>query len=151
MDCLYGKTRLTLEIDDLVHAKEEIWVVGKACFAGDRQRTPAWNEDRSEELTDGRWDILLVGIGLQKAGCEEAARGLEYVRQHCHRMRNREFRTQGLRFGSGVIEAGCKLPRQFSVGLTNVQDFGAVSGGDARDTSGGVLASVSQARIRRCR
>ncbi|MDE0102683.1 MAG: serine/threonine-protein kinase [Bryobacterales bacterium] len=44
-----------------------------------------------------------------------------------------------------------KLPRQFSVGLTSVQDFGSVSRGDARDSSGGLLASVSQARIRRRR
>ncbi|MDE0103393.1 MAG: hypothetical protein OXN89_13535 [Bryobacterales bacterium] len=35
-----------IEIVDLFHAKQEIWNVAKACFAGDRQRIRHWAEAR---------------------------------------------------------------------------------------------------------
>ena len=82
--------------------------MAKACFAGDRQRTRAWAEARCEDLTEGRWDILLEAMGLQAAGFEEATRGLEYFKEHRQRMRYPKFREKGLCVGSGVVEAGCK-------------------------------------------
>jgi Uncharacterised protein family (UPF0236) len=101
-----------IQIVDLYHARQHLWELAKALFAGDEIKQKRWIKPRQSQLDGGQIDRLVKSL----RSCERAHPHLadkirieaEYFQRNAARMKYPEFRLQKLFVGSGVIEAGCK-------------------------------------------
>jgi hypothetical protein len=101
-----------VQILDVYHARERVWEVGKAAYAGDHDKAADWAAKCCRQMGSGQLQQVIASMRhLNPAGKEaqEAVRkGIGYLTENASRMRYREFRRQGHFIGSGVVEAGCK-------------------------------------------
>lgn len=101
-----------LQIVDIWHAREHIWDVARNLFSNDDKQRKRWAKKLIKKLNTGQVDTivnLLRQFPTRKPELRELLRAeAGYFERNKHRMRYRMFRKQGLFFGSGVIEAGCK-------------------------------------------
>jgi hypothetical protein len=101
-----------IQIVDLYHAREHIWVLaGKLFSANDRQRK-RWATGLQKQLDAGKIESLVRRLRSFPATCTDAAELLrveaDYFERNRERMRYPNFRRQNLFVGSGVIEAACR-------------------------------------------
>ena len=81
-------------------------------FPSDEKQRKSWAKQLIRKLNRGRVEAVVAELrafptrkpGLRKTLRTEA----DYLERNRERMRYPRFRKQGLFFGSGVIEAGCK-------------------------------------------
>jgi hypothetical protein len=101
-----------IQIIDLYHAREHYWNVAKVTFGGDRGKIGFWVDKRRKELDRGEVEQIIEAIRQLSPSTEEAEALLEreigYFDKNKERMRYKDFRSQGLFVGSGVVEAGCR-------------------------------------------
>ncbi|MFZ0960611.1 MAG: hypothetical protein WAO35_06865 [Terriglobia bacterium] len=83
--------------------------LAKTLYAPSHPRAPAWAQWRQQELDTGRFCALLAAVRRHASTCEDARRTLRYFQTNRHRRRYPEFRAQGLRTSTGVVEAGCRV------------------------------------------
>jgi uncharacterized protein UPF0236 len=100
------------QIVDFYHACEHLWSLGRALFPNDEKKVERWVGARRAELKKGDTASLLKAFDRVKTRGEKAKEAMrkerEYFRKYRTRMQYHKFKAEGLFFGSGVIEAGCK-------------------------------------------
>jgi len=100
------------QIVDIWHAREHLWDVAAKLFASDEKQRKCWAKKLIQKLNRGRVEGMVTelrGFPTRKPELRDAVRHeADYFERNRERMRYPKFRKQGLFFGSGVIEAGCK-------------------------------------------
>lgn len=101
-----------IQIVDLWHAQEHIWDVAAKLFPSDDSQRRSWAKKLIKKLKQGRVEVIieqLRAFPTRKPELRDILRTeADYFERNRDRMRYPKFRKQGLFFGSGVIEAGCK-------------------------------------------
>jgi hypothetical protein len=101
-----------IQIVDLYHAREHLWVLAGKLFATDHRRRKRWAMSLQKTLDAGRVKTLVRRLRAFPASSSDVAELLrveaDYFERNRERMRYPEFRRQKLFVGSGVIEAGCR-------------------------------------------
>lgn len=101
-----------VEIVDLYHAREHLSELAKVIYGPGSKAARQWADARIAELDVGDVEAILAAMARLRSGNDavkdEIRRAAGYFQTNAGRMRYREFRSQGLFVGSGVIEAGCK-------------------------------------------
>jgi Uncharacterised protein family (UPF0236) len=101
-----------VEIVDLYHAREHLSELAKVIYGPGSKAARQWADARIAELDVGDVEAVLAAMARLRPGNhaikDEVRRASGYFQTNADRMRYREFRSQGLFVGSGVIEAGCK-------------------------------------------
>lgn len=104
-----------VQIVDEYHAREHVWEVARAAFAGEPAICDAWAKVVVEKLAEGRIEEVIAAIErlppLPPApGKSRSTPDIEadYFRMNQERMRYPSFRAQGMHVGSGIAEAACK-------------------------------------------
>jgi hypothetical protein len=101
-----------IQIVDIWHAREHLWDLAAKLFPSDEQQRKRWAKKLIQKLNRGRIENMVAELRrfpTRQAELRDAL-GVEadYFERNRHRMRYPKFRKQGLFYGSGVIEAGCK-------------------------------------------
>ena len=100
------------EIVDLYHAREHLSELAKVVYGPGSTMAAQWKDARIAELDIGNVAAVTAAMALLRPRDDtvkdEVRRAVGYFQTNAERMRYREFRSQGLFVGSGVIEAGCK-------------------------------------------
>lgn len=101
-----------IQIVDLYHAREHLWVLSAKLFPTDERSRKRWATDLEKKLDAGKIELLVKRLRSWHAASVEAADLLrieaDYFERNAERMRYPEFRRQKLFVGSGVIEAACR-------------------------------------------
>ena len=101
-----------VQIVDLYHAREHLWVLAGRLIGADERRRKRWAAGLEKKLDAGKIELLVKHIRAFPALSPEAEQLLrmeaDYFQRNRERMRYPEFRQQKLFVGSGVIEAGCR-------------------------------------------
>ncbi len=101
-----------IEIVDLYHAREHLCDLAAKLFPNQEKRRRGWARRMQNKLDRGRVKPLVAALRGFETGSAELKHQLaleaDYFERNAERMRYREFRSQGLFVGSGVIEAGCR-------------------------------------------
>ena len=101
-----------IQIVDLYHARQHLWVLSAKLFPGDERGRQRWAARLLDKLDQGKIEALAKALRQFPPPDDELARLLSnevgYFQRNAARMRYPSFREQGLFVGSGVVEAGCK-------------------------------------------
>jgi hypothetical protein len=101
-----------IQIVDLYHAREHLWVLAGKLFATNDRRRKRWATGLQKQLDAGKIESLVRRLRTFPASYADAAELLrveaDYFERNQERMRYPNFRHQKLFVGSGVIEAACK-------------------------------------------
>ncbi len=101
-----------IQIVDLSHAREHIWVLAGKLFATDDRQRKRWATGLQKKLDAGKVESLVKQLRSFSAPSPDTAELLrveaEYFERNRERMRYPAFRRQKLFVGSGVIEAACR-------------------------------------------
>lgn len=101
-----------IQIVDIWHAREHLWDVAGKLFPSDAKQRKRWAKKLIQQLNRGRVENVVATLRsfpTRKAELRDALRlEADYFERNRNRMRYPQFRKQGLFFGSGVIEAGCR-------------------------------------------
>ena len=101
-----------IQIVDIWHAREHLWNMATKLFPGDDQQRKCWAKKLIRKLNRGGVDAVVTELRAFPARKPELRKILlveaDYFERNRQRMRYPKFRKQGLFYGSGVIEAGCK-------------------------------------------
>jgi hypothetical protein len=101
-----------IQIVDLYHARQHLWVLARLLHPGDDVRQKQWILRHQPQLDDGNIEELVRFLRSLDASTPKLAEKIrveaDYFENNAARMRYPEFRRQHLFVGSGVIEAGCK-------------------------------------------
>ena len=102
-----------IEIVDLYHARQHLWVVARQLYPQEDVAQKAWMKVHQKRLLDKGKIEKLVSVlrSITTANpqlAEKIRTEADYFERNAERMRYPRFRAQHLFVGSGVIEAGCK-------------------------------------------
>jgi len=101
-----------VQIVDLYHAREHLWVLAGKLFPTDERRKKRWAGQLQNKLDQGKIESLVQQLRAFPAANSEAAELLhteaDYFERNRRRMRYPSFRSRNLFVGSGVIEAACR-------------------------------------------
>lgn len=101
-----------IQIVDIWHAREHLWDVAAKLFPSDEKPRKSWAKKLIQKLNRGRVETVVAelrGFPTHKPELRDTLRiEADYFERNRQRMRYPRYRKQGLFFGSGVIEAGCK-------------------------------------------
>jgi hypothetical protein len=101
-----------IQIVDIWHAREHIWGLAGKLFSSDDKQRKNWAKKLIKKLNAGKVEIVMEQLRTfptRKPALREILRTeAGYFERNKERMRYPKFRKQGLFYGSGVIEAGCK-------------------------------------------
>ena len=101
-----------VQIVDLYHAREHLWVLAGKLFPTDERRKKRWATQLQNKLDKGKIESLVKQLRTFPAANPEAAELLQseadYFERNRQRMRYPSFRSRNLFVGSGVIEAACR-------------------------------------------
>ena len=101
-----------IQIVDLYHAREHLWVLAGKLFPTDERRKRRWVSQQQNKLDQGKIESLVQRLRSFPSGNPEAAQLLhaeaDYFERNRERMRYPSFRSRNLFVGSGVIEAACR-------------------------------------------
>lgn len=101
-----------IQIVDIWHARQHLWDVAAKLFPADDLERKRWAKKWTRKLNAGKVEAVvtqLLEFPTRKTELREMLRTeAQYFQRNRQRMRYPKFRKQGLFFGSGVIEAGCK-------------------------------------------
>jgi len=101
-----------IQIVDLYHAREHLWVLAGKLFPTDERRKKRWVSQQQNKLDKGKIESLVQQLRAFPAANPEAAQLLhteaDYFERNRERMRYPSFRSRNLFVGSGVIEAACR-------------------------------------------
>jgi hypothetical protein len=101
-----------VQIVDLYHAREHLWVLAGKLFPTDERRKKRWATQLQNKLDKGKIEPLVKQLRTFPPANSEAAELLrseaDYFEHNRQRMRYPSFRSRNLFVGSGVIEAACR-------------------------------------------
>jgi len=101
-----------LQVVDIWHAREHLWDVAAKLFPSDDPQRRNWAKKLIKKLNRGRVQTVVIDLRAfptRKPALRDILRTeADYFERNQERMRYPKYRKQGLFFGSGVIEAGCK-------------------------------------------
>ena len=102
-----------IEIVDLYHARQHLWVVARQLYPQEDVAQKAWMKVHQKRLLDkGKLEKLVSVLRSITTANPQLAEKIrteaDYFERNAERMRYPRFRAQHLFVGSGVIEAGCK-------------------------------------------
>ena len=101
-----------IQIVDLYHAREHLWVLAGKLFSTDERRRKRWATGLQKKLDTGKIESLVRQLRSCPASSSDATELLrveaDYFERNRERMRYPAFLRQKLFVGSGVIEAGCR-------------------------------------------
>jgi hypothetical protein len=101
-----------IQIVDIWHARKHLWDMAAQLFPGDEKLRKSWAKKLIKKLNRGRVEALVTELRnfpTRKPDLRDILRiEADYFERNRERMRYPKFRKQGLFYGSGVIEAGCK-------------------------------------------
>lgn len=102
----------SVQIVDLYHAREHLWVLAGKLFPVDAAKRKRWGGRLQDQLDEGKIETIVRQLRSFPAANTETAEILrieaDYFERNAERMRYPAFRQQNLFVGSGVIEAACK-------------------------------------------
>lgn len=96
-----------IQIVDWYHAADRLKRIAQEAFSNLAERQ-AWLKDVTEDLWQGRGELVMEACRLLAKKSNLAKQSLAYYGDNLERMRYAQFRTAGYLIGSGVIESGCK-------------------------------------------
>jgi len=101
-----------VEILDIYHAYEHLWMVGNAVFGPGTPAAAAWAGPLQERLYEAGAPPVLTALAAlvpaDAAAAEEIRLALGYFATHAARMDYPRFVARQLPIGSGAIESACK-------------------------------------------
>ena len=97
-----------IQLVDRWPAKEQLWELAKVLCAHDKALVEPWADARCADLEQGRIDGLRATLRAHADTCQQAGKCANYIEKNRSRMRDPEYRAQGLCVGSGVVESGCR-------------------------------------------
>ena len=101
-----------IQIVDLYHAREHVWVLAAKLFPADDRKRRRWGKRLQDKLDSGKIECLVAALRAHVSPDAKLTEALQieadYFERNAARMRYPAFRKQNLFVGSGVIEAGCK-------------------------------------------
>lgn len=104
-----------VQIVDEYHAREHVWNVARAAFAGEPSQREVWAKAIVVKLMEGQIEEVILAIERLPPMAPEPGKSrsipeieAEYFRTNTQRMRYPSFRAQGMHLGSGIAEAACK-------------------------------------------
>jgi hypothetical protein len=101
-----------IQIVDIRHAREHLWNVAAKLFPADEKLRKSWAKKLIKKLNRGRIEAVVTELRrfpTRKTEWRDILRiEADYFERNRERMRYPKYRKQGLFYGSGVIEAGCK-------------------------------------------
>jgi hypothetical protein len=123
-----------IQIVDLYHARQHLWVVARKLYPNDEGKQKAWMKIHQKFLLDrGKIEKLVAALRSIESDNPEVAEKIrteaDYFERNAERMRYPKFRGQHLFVGSGVIEAGCKTVVAFRLKRSGM--FWTVRGANA--------------------
>lgn len=96
-----------IQIVDWYHAADRLKRISEEAFASKDERQ-AWREKATENLWQGRVELVIEACQALAKKSELARQSLSYYGDNIERMRYAQFRAAGYFIGSGIIESGCK-------------------------------------------
>lgn len=96
-----------IQIVDWYHAADRLKRIADEAFATTDERL-AWREKVTEDLWQGRVELVIEACQTLAKKSELARQSLAYYGDNIERMRYAQFRAAGYFIGSGIIESGCK-------------------------------------------
>jgi len=104
-----------VQIVDEYHAREHVWDVARAAFAGQPSQRDAWANAVIDQLATGKVEEVIAAIQRLPPMTPEPGKArsvpeieTDYFRTNAERMRYPAFRAQGMHVGSGIAGAACK-------------------------------------------
>ena len=104
-----------VQIVDEYHAREHVWEVARAAFAGQPSERDAWAKAVTDQLAEGKVEEVIAAIERLPPMTPEPGKArsipeseADYFRTNVERMRYPAFRAHGMHVGSGIAEAACK-------------------------------------------
>jgi hypothetical protein len=104
-----------IHIVDEYHARQHVWQVARAAFAGEPSQRDVWAKMVIDKLTEGQIEEVVAAIERLPPMAPEPGKArsileieADYFRTNTQRMRYPSFRAQGMHLGSGIAEAACK-------------------------------------------
>jgi hypothetical protein len=101
-----------IQIVDIWHAREHLWDVATQLYPSDDKLRKSLAKKLIKKLNHGRVDAVVADLRnfpTRKVELRDFLRlEADYFEKNRARMQYPKFRKQGLFYGSGVIEAGCK-------------------------------------------
>ncbi len=105
-----------VQIVDEYHAREHVWEVARAAFAGEPTLRETWAKQITEKLAEGKIEEVIAALERLPPMAPEPGKSrsileieADYFRTNAERMRYPAFRAQGMHVGSGIAEAACKV------------------------------------------
>lgn len=98
-----------IQIVDRYHVKEHLAKVAKSIFGPESSLVKGWQDERFQELDDGRLMELMAILNSHAKNNDDARKCRDYIERNKDRMRYAQFKAMGLCTSSGVVEAGCKV------------------------------------------
>ncbi|MBV6396580.1 MAG: hypothetical protein HFACDABA_02180 [Anaerolineales bacterium] len=111
-----------IQIVDWYHAVDRLERIAQEAFSDVAERQ-AWLESVTEDLWQGRVELVIEALQTLAKKSNLAKQSLGYYSDNLERMRYAQFRAAGYLIGSGVIESGCK---QSSPNVSNSQALNGV-------------------------
>ena len=96
-----------IQIVDWYHAVDRLERIAQEAFSDGTERQ-TWLKNITEDLWQGRVELVLEACQLLAKKSNLAKQALGYYSDNLERMRYAQFRAAGYLIGSGVIESGCK-------------------------------------------
>ena len=96
-----------IQIVDWYHAADRLKRIAEEVFSNLEERQ-TWLKDVTEDLWQGRVELVIEACCLLKKKSNWARQSLIYYGNNIERMRYAQFRASGFMIGSGIIESGCK-------------------------------------------
>ena len=96
-----------IQIVDWYHAEDRLKRIADEVFS-DTQERWAWLEIVTEDLWQGRVELVIESCRSLAKKSNLAKQSVSYYATNIERMRYAQFRAAGYLIGSGVIESGCK-------------------------------------------
>lgn len=100
------------QIVDWFHAAERLWLVGKNCISGERERK-RWVQKRLDDLWAGQPEEVVTELAQmnlpQHTDEAQVLQAPGYFTRHKERMRYHQYRVKGYPIGSGTVESGINI------------------------------------------
>lgn len=113
--CLELKAHELIDILDIIHVTQYVWLASKAFCGGNCQRAEAFARDRLLRILQGGvrgvvsgWRRMATERRLSGQKLKDVQKACGYLENNAHRMRYDEYLAAGYPIATGVIEGACR-------------------------------------------
>lgn len=113
--CLELKAHELVDILDIIHVSQYVWLAAKAFCGGSSEQAEAFARERLLRILQGGvrgvvtgWRRMATQRGLIGQNRKDVQKACNYLENNAHRMRYDEYLAAGYPIATGVIEGACR-------------------------------------------